>query len=138
MVQQEYTFEESQVKESKGGIGKFIWNSETREFLGRDGASWGKVSLFYAVFYACLGSFFVGMLAVFVSFMPRDIPTYYGESSTMNMRGLNPGLGFRPQIDVEDHVIMYSNGSEDSPKHGHMRYIRNLEQFLEASKNKKF
>jgi len=63
MVQEtEYQFEEDGKVKAKSsaaaGIGKFIWNSETKEFCGRDGASWGKVSLFYAIFYACLGSFF--------------------------------------------------------------------------------
>ncbi len=92
----------------------------------------GKVSLFYAVFYACLGSFFVGMLAVFVSFMPRDRPTYYGESSTMNIRGLNPGLGFRPQIDVEDHQIVYNPIVKEDQKLGHRKYLYNLKNFLDA------
>lgn len=134
MVQEEYVFDDHPNTKKKGGIGKFIWNSESREFLGRDGASWGKVSLFYAVFYACLGSFFVGMLAVFVHFMPRDKPTYYGESSTMNSRGLNPGLGFRPQIDVEDHLIMFNPLIKESQSEGHLKYVRNLENFLNASK----
>jgi len=127
---EEYRFDHDE--EKKGGIGKFIWNSETREFCGRDGASWGKVSLFYAIFYACLGSFFVGMLAVFVSFMPRDKPTYYGESSTMNIRGLNPGLGFRPQIDVEDHQIVYNPIVQDDLKLGRRKYFDNLKNFLDA------
>ena len=88
--------------------------------------------MFYAIFYACLGSFFVGMLAVFVSFMPRDKPTYYGEASTMNQRGLNPGLGFRPQIDVEDHQIVYNPIVKEDPKLGNRKYITNLKNFLNA------
>lgn len=130
MAETEYVFEDSNKK--KGGIGTFIWNSETKEFLGRDGASWGKVSLFYAVFYTCLASFFVGMLAVFVSFMPRDRPTYYGESSTMNARGLNPGLGFRPMIDVENDLIAFNPQIIDNPKTGYEKYVRNLKHFLDA------
>ena len=95
----------------------------------------GKVSLFYAVFYLCLGSFFVGMLAVFVQIMPKDKPTYYGESSTMNARGINPGLGFRPQIDPEDHMIVFNPKIAESPNYGYKKYVKNLKNFLDASKN---
>jgi len=136
MVQEtEYQFDEdgkqTKVKESAlAGLGKFIWNSETKEFCGRDGASWGKVSLFYAIFYACLGSFFIGMLAVFVAIMPTDKPTYYGTSSTMNARGINPGLGFRPQIDVEDSLIYFSTTTFEG-KGGWKPFERNLKNFLD-------
>lgn len=132
----EYTFEESndhKVKKSKfSGVGSFIWNSRTKEFLGRDGASWGKVSLFYAIFYLGLGSFFIGMLAVFIQIMPKDKPTYYGESSVMNSRGLNPGLGFRPQVDVEDSLIYYNPQVYEDTTQGHKKYVRNLKNFLDA------
>lgn len=132
-MEQEFTFDNDghQVKKS-GGVLKFLWNSETRELLGRDGASWAKVSLFYAVFYTCLGSFFVGMLAVFMWQMPKDRPTYYGESSTMNARVINPGLGFRPQIDVEDSLIMYNPLISDNPHGGYLKFKKNLEHFLNA------
>lgn len=116
----------------EGGIGKFIWNSETREFLGRDGASWAKISIFYAIFYAGLGAFFVGMLSVFVHFMPKDKPSYYGLESTMNIRGLNPGLGFRPQIDVEDNSIIYNPAVMDDDRLGRRKYVANLNQFLNS------
>jgi len=137
MVQEtEYQFDDEhksqKPKESAvAGLVKFIWNSETKEFCGRDGASWGKVSLFYAIFYACLGSFFIGMLAVFVAIMPKDKPTYYGESSTMSARGVNPGLGFRPQVDVEDSTIHF-NPTVYEGKHGHKPFFRNLKNFLDA------
>ena len=136
MVQQEYTFEDNNHHEpKKSGIGKFIWNSEKREFLGRDGASWGKITLFYAIFYTCLGSFFVGLLAVFIRFMPTDRPTYIGEQSTMSTRGLNPGLGFRPQVDVEDHLISFNPTVAVNPNSGYKKYVDNLKNFLDASKS---
>ena len=94
----------------------------------------GKVSLFYAVFYACLGSFFVGMLAVFMSIMPKDRPTYYGESSTMNIRKINPGLGFRPQVDVEDHLILFAPTVLENDKNGFKPFVNNLNNFLDKSK----
>ena len=137
MGHDEYTFDDHndhKVK-AKGGIGAFIWNSRTKEFLGRDGASWGKVSLFYAIFYLGLGSFFIGMLAVFIQIMPKDKPTYYGESSVMNSRGLNPGLGFRPQIDVEDALILYNPQVYEDNTQGHKKFVRNLKVFLENSEH---
>jgi sodium/potassium-transporting ATPase subunit beta len=111
------------------GLGKFVWNSDTKEFLGRDGASWCKISLFYAAFYFSLGSFFIGMLAVFMAQMPKGKPTYYGESSTMNARGINPGLSFRPQIDVEDSVIFY-NPTVYEGKFGYKSMVNSLNNFL--------
>jgi len=131
--EEEYTFDDDKKKQSKlASFGHFLWNSETKEFCGRDGASWGKVSLFYAIFYAILGSFFVGMIAVFVQIMPYDKPTYYGESSVMASRGVNPGLGFRPQIDVEDSLVKYTPTVLDDPSFGIKKYVTNLNNFLAA------
>ena len=140
MVAEEYRFDDSadaSPKKNGDGIGKFIWNSETKEFLGRDGGSWAKITLFYAIFYACLGSFFVGLLSAFTSFMPADRPSYYGEASTMNIRGLNPGLGFRPQIDVEDSSIIFNPQIAENVDLGYKKYVQNLQHFLDASKIKK-
>lgn len=135
MVQEtEYQFDEDGKQKTKesalSGFGKFIWNSNTKEFCGRDGASWGKISLCYAIFYACLGSFFIGMLAVFMAIMPVDKPTYYGYSSTMNARVINPGLGFRPQIDVEDSFIHFSTTQYEG-KNGYKQFLDNLQNFLD-------
>lgn len=140
MVEDKYTFDDEE-EEKKGGFisklsgfGNFIWNSETKEFCGRDGMSWAKVSFFYFIFYTCLGAFFIGMLAVFFAVTPKDVPTYYGHSSVMDSRShtLNPGLGFRPQIDPEDHVIKFSSNAYINPKIGSSKYIQNLENFLES------
>lgn len=75
------------------------------------------------------------MLAVFFQIMPVDKPTYYGESSTMAManKKLNPGLGFRPQIDVEDHQIVFDPTVQMDPSFGLQKYKRNLEVYFAAS-----
>jgi sodium/potassium-transporting ATPase subunit beta len=86
----------------------YMYNKETREVIGRDGMSWAKISLFYFVFYSILASLFVGLVAVFVATLDRQVPTYYAKSSVMDNRiDLNPGLGYRPQIDPEDTLISY-------------------------------
>lgn len=126
MTEQQYNFDE---EPKKGGIGAFIWNPRTKEFCGRSGLSWCKISIFYAIFYTCLGSFFIGMLAVFFQVMPVDKPTYFGESSTMAQKGLNPGLGFRPQIDVEDSLIAF-NPTVFEGENQFSTYSKNLKNFL--------
>lgn len=130
--EEEYVFEDNKKTSKLGGIGKFLWNSRTKEFCGRDGASWGKVSLFYAIFYLILGSFFVGMIAVFVQIMPKDRPTYIMEESTMALRGVNPGLGFRPQVDVEDSLVKYNPSTYDDSPFGYKKYVTNINNFLNA------
>jgi sodium/potassium-transporting ATPase subunit beta len=131
MTEQEYNFEGAEVK--KAGVGQFIWNKNTKEFLGRTGLSWAKVSFFYAIFYSLLGAFFIGMLAVFFQIMPQDKPTYYGEDSTMAIKVLNPGLGFRPQVDVEDNLIIFNPSVYEN---GYKKYTDNMRIFLEDKYSK--
>jgi hypothetical protein len=48
---EEYVFEDAQQQKKSrlAEVGQFIWNSETKEFCGRDGASWGQ--LYFTLFY---------------------------------------------------------------------------------------
>lgn len=81
--------------------------------------------------------------------MSLDHPTYYAESSVMNQAGmglgfgfsLNPGLGFRPQIDPEDHQIIYNPKNYEShysDENGFRQYSDNMRIFLEHSKYQLF
>jgi hypothetical protein len=71
--------------------------------------------------------------------MPKDRPFYHGYSSVMDQVGLNPGLGFRPQIDVEDHFIIFNPKIyESEKKFGYRKYTDNLKLFLENSKTFNF
>jgi sodium/potassium-transporting ATPase subunit beta len=94
----------------------FLYNHERREIIGRDGLSWTKISLFYFGFYVLLGSFFISMLAIFAATLSSIEPRYYMHASLMasgkdeasNLHRINPGLGFRPQLDPESALISYS------------------------------
>jgi sodium/potassium-transporting ATPase subunit beta len=110
-------------------FGHFLYNSEDRTVIGRDSLSWAKISLFYLVFYSGLASLFIAFLAVFYAQLDLKRPTYYSETSLMASRiKINPGLGYRPQIDPEDSLIYYHlNESRET----HENQVRSLQIFLE-------
>uniref|UniRef100_A0A4D5R9Z6 Sodium/potassium-transporting ATPase subunit beta-2 n=1 Tax=Scolopendra viridis TaxID=118503 RepID=A0A4D5R9Z6_SCOVI len=92
------------------GFKLFMWNSERREFMGRTASSWGKVGLFYLIFYAGLAAFFAVMLVIFYQTLDVNEPKWQQEKSVI---GTNPGLGFRPmppeQI-AESTLIWFKHG----------------------------
>ncbi|KAL2750905.1 sodium/potassium-transporting ATPase subunit beta-2 [Vespula maculifrons] len=109
------------------GFRVFLWNSETGQFLGRTGASWAKILLFYVLFYAVLCGFFAAMLAVFYQTLDPKQPKWQLNSSLI---GTNPGLGFRPmppESNVESTLIWYKASDEGNFLH----WTKELDAFLE-------
>lgn len=53
--------------EGLSNFGKFLYNNETGQVMGRSGESWAKIGLFYVIFYGFLAAFFTAMLTVFLS-----------------------------------------------------------------------
>jgi len=104
----------------------FLWNSETNQFLGRTGSSWGKIILFYLLFYAALIGFFAAMLTIFYQTLDDKKPKWQLARSLI---GSNPGLGFRPmppESNVESTLVWYQASNS---KNTH--YWRDqLDQFL--------
>ncbi|CAF4844033.1 unnamed protein product [Rotaria sp. Silwood1] len=85
-----------------------IYNSKRREFLG---------------------GFFCTILTIFMALSPRNRPRYYAESSCMRTRSnpLSPGLGFRPQLDIEKNLILIdktASRNELDP------YVKSLNQYF--------
>jgi len=101
--------------QNEGGFGKFLWNPETSEFLGRTGASWFKITVFYIIFFAGLAAFFMLMLYIFLATIDPNRPKWEGSSGLI---GDNPGVGFRPMPDqdknVESTLIWYKRNKADS------------------------
>lgn len=83
------------------------YNSEYREFLSKDAMGWFKLSAYYAVYYLWLSIFFCTLLFLFwvVRIRGQTLPIYYNTDSVMNYKVVNPGLGFRPQLDPESELI---------------------------------
>ena len=90
---------------------KKIYNRELGEFLSRDALGWFKLIAFYTFFYSFLAGFFILLLVAFYQTIDPKQPTYCNVESAMHYLGVNPGLGFRPQIDPENNLI-YINASD--------------------------
>lgn len=99
-----------------------IIDRQRRLILGRNGLSWSKIGLFYGLHFALLGLFFYSLVLIFLTTLPTSRPRYYNRESTMASRNrINPGLGFRPQVDIGNTLI---DSSEIE------KLVRNLKIYL--------
>lgn len=125
-------------KEKLNNFKIFLWNSQKKEFCGRNGKSWAKISLFYFCFYIGLASFFAAFVAVFMAIIDKRTPTYTGLSNVMSRQaingkiiGVNPGLGFRPQPDSQKTLIRIKSSSKlRENQYNYQEYVDLLESFL--------
>lgn len=107
--------------------GRFFYNSQTGEVLGRRADSWAKIGLFYLFYYAALAAFFAICLVGFFSTMDSNSPTQKNMYSLIKQ---NPGMGFRPFHDVVTTLIKYNINVTESYK----KYVDNLNEFLKLYK----
>ena len=126
---------EGSIKESEKANGtkfksfcQFIWNTDTKEFLGRNGSSWAKVGVFYTVFYVCLGLFWFGMLRIFLTTISDERPKWILDESLI---GLNPGLGFRPneRIDKVDSTLIHFRPYQNA---SYAHWVKDLDNYLKS------
>lgn len=100
--------------EAESGFGSFLYNGDTGEVLGRTAASWGKIGLFYLIYYAGLTAFFIGLLAIFLKVFSDDkAPVLTGKYSVLPP---NPAMGYQPMIVAEKTLITYSTGDPKAVK----------------------
>jgi len=98
-------------KPEKTGFKNFLWNPDTKQFLGRTGTSWAKIGIFYVIFYICLTAFFAAMLWVFYQTLDVTIPKW---TQNNGLIGTNPGLGFRPmpsEKNVDSTLVWFRHGN---------------------------
>jgi len=106
------------------GIGEVIYNKETGAIFTRTPASWGKIGLFYFVYYSCLAAFFAGLLSIFLfTFTDDKAPLLTGHHSVLPQ---NPGMGFRPRPDEDKTLIKFSKSNNAT----YNPYIDDLTAFL--------
>jgi len=111
------------------GAKEFLYDPQTGAVAGRTCLSWAKIGLFYLVFYSCLAGFFAIWLAVFFTTVSSDVPKQKGMTSLLKD---NPGMGYRPQPDVETTLIRFEQGKPES----YEVYTDGLRSALELYENK--
>lgn len=93
-------------------ISRFIWNSRTKEFLGRTAKSWLQITVFYIVLYSFLAAFFSALLIIFFQTVDNHQPKWKLDESLI---GTSPGLGYRPMNpNAEITFISYTPSDQDS------------------------
>ncbi|XP_076024776.1 sodium/potassium-transporting ATPase subunit beta-2b [Genypterus blacodes] len=104
----------------KGGWKEYIWNSRTREFLGRTASSWGLIFLFYLVFYIFLAGLFALTMYVMLQTLDDHKPTWQDRLST-------PGMVISPKA-TETYEIVYNIKETESWD----MYAKTLDTFLSS------
>ncbi|XP_045511177.1 sodium/potassium-transporting ATPase subunit beta-2-like [Colias croceus] len=91
----------------------FVYNDETGTIMGRTPESWGKIILFYVIFYgALIGLFSICMVTFLQQFINPRVPRLQQDGGLI---GTSPGLGFRPlPEDVRSTLIWYKGTGYDS------------------------
>jgi len=119
-------------KKKGPGLKEFIWNSEEKTFLGRNGTSWLKITIFYIIFYCCLVAFWSGCLAIFLQTVSYKEPKW--TTNTGSIIGGNPGLGYRPnppKESIESTLIMFNEGAGENWGH----WVKELTNVTETYNN---
>jgi len=98
-------------------IKTYLWNSETHEFMGRSGKSWGLILLFYAALYIFLAMFGGCMFCLMWSISPYH-PTH-------NDRVMPPGMTMAPHP-PHSHDIAFNASERKTWK----KYARALDDYL--------
>lgn len=90
----------------------FIYNKENQSFFGNTPSSWVKISIYYAIFYVCLGLFYSGMVAVFGAIISRASPRYTYRNSELSYEGqVYIGL-FKFRLRFKKSLYFFSSSQE--------------------------
>lgn len=112
---------------------KFVWNSETEEFLGRTWLSWVKILSFFVVFYAVLYGYFSLMMEIAFTTISKDYPKWQmGEG----LIGTTPGLTIRPLLQTKKPPMpSIFRKLGDSRSQSVKFLLDELDEFLKIYKN---
>jgi sodium/potassium-transporting ATPase subunit beta len=120
------------------GFKHFIWDSENSAFLGRTASSWGKIILFYLIYYAILAGVWAFMLWVFLQTMSESEPKWQQGESII---GVNPGVAFRPApplSNIDSTLVHFSEGKDGNSKHWVSELNALVDEMVKEEKDGKY
>lgn len=115
-------------KTSMHNAGRFIYNPDTKEVLGRGGLSWLKILAFYIGFYAILAGFWAACMIAFIRTLDPVAPTMQQMFSMMKD---NPGMNYEPFTDTSKTMITFNRNDSKTYKD----YVEKLTSVYSAYKN---
>ncbi|CAF0887084.1 unnamed protein product [Rotaria sp. Silwood1] len=97
-------------------IRNYLWNRKTKRFCARDGLEWAKLGCCYFIYLFALGILFSALVIVYMLLLDKKTPRRLGNDSAIAFDGgINPGLGFRPQLHMDRSLLKWRS----SRKTGH-------------------
>ncbi|XP_068124205.1 potassium-transporting ATPase subunit beta [Hyperolius riggenbachi] len=100
-------------------FGRFLWNPDTSEFMGRTFEKWVYISLYYAAFYVIMiGIFALSIYSLMQSISPY-VPYYQDQIKT-------PGVTMRPDHYNDDKIELFYNMSSKKTYEGSVETIINF------------
>ncbi|XP_011309903.1 sodium/potassium-transporting ATPase subunit beta-2 [Fopius arisanus] len=115
---------------TRQSIKNFLYNPLTGAFLGRTPSRWGKIGIFYLIFYGVLAALVAICYCAFSTTLDPRIPKWQLERSII---GTNPGMGFRPMppADNVESTLIWFKGTNAS---NYDYWIQSLKAFLKPYK----
>lgn len=105
--------------------GRFMYNSETKEIMGRSGNSWLKILSFYLVFYAITAAFFAICMVGFLKTLDPHIPTMQKMYSMMKD---NPAVNYEPFYVGNGTTIISFDPTDNSTYSHHVAHLNTVYQ----------
>lgn len=106
-----------------------MYNSETKEVMGRTGSSWAKVLTFYLAFYSIFAGFWAICMVCFIKTLDPKVPTMLKMYSMMKD---NPGMSFEPFFDGNQTTLIYFNPDIEET---YKQFVTELQTFVETWAN---
>jgi len=103
--------------------------------MGRTGSSWGKIGLFYVVYFSFLAGWFAVMMTAFYQTLDTEHSPTYTPGKDGGSILQNIAMGYRPLApanNIESTLIWYKHDDTEDVKH----WVNNLNAFVEPYKKK--
>ncbi|XP_055545950.1 sodium/potassium-transporting ATPase subunit beta-2-like [Wyeomyia smithii] len=113
------------VRPEKKTFGQILYDKETKKILGRTTDMWGKLFLFYAIFYILLAMLVAICMQGLLSTLNQQYPKWQLDASII---GTSPGVNYRPlpATPEEEAIVQYVAANRTDVK----LWVDRLNEFL--------